>query len=249
MGVKKTSNADKIKDKLYDETYHASSINGSSSAAQVVVPWLMDTIKPKSVIDFGCGLGAWLQCFKKHGVNSVRGIDGGHINKKELLIPKNEYIEMDFCNIQQKKIGKYDLAMSLETAEHLPSKCADEFVSAMANSANVIFFSAAIPRQGGIYHLNEQWPDYWSTKFSKHGFVAIDIRFMFLSNNRIPWWYRENMLLYVKGKNLYGLEDYIYNPDFVLIHKDVLIRYTSVKKYIIHKAHKFAQHRGLLNIK
>jgi hypothetical protein len=33
----------------------------------------------------------------------------------------------------------------------------------------VVLFSAAIPFQGGVGHINEQWPDYWVKYFSKTG--------------------------------------------------------------------------------
>ena len=53
---------------------------------------------------------------------------------------------------------RFDLALSLEVAEHLPPECGSEFVQTLTDLSSVILFSAAIPFQGGTDHLNEQWP-------------------------------------------------------------------------------------------
>src|SRR5690606_34222821 len=94
---------------------------------------------------------------------------------------------------------KYDMAISLEVAEHLPESAADTFVESLTSHASIILFSAAIPQQGGQYHVNEQWPNYWNEKFKKRGFQAFDIlRSEFWNNEHVPWWYRQNMVFFVK---------------------------------------------------
>ena len=44
--------------------YFNASGSGSRSSAEVVVPMLMDWLKPASVIDLGCGTGEWLATFR-----------------------------------------------------------------------------------------------------------------------------------------------------------------------------------------
>ena len=89
------------------------------------------------------------------------------------------------------KLNKtFDLAMSLEVAEHLPSDQAEIFVETLTKLAPVILFSAAIPGQGGMGHINEQWPDYWVNLFIKKGYQPIDyIRRKICNNDRVQWWY------------------------------------------------------------
>ena len=48
-----------------------------------------------------------------------------------------------------------DLAISLEVAEHLPSSSAAAFITTLVKAAPCICFSAALPHQGGVRHLNE----------------------------------------------------------------------------------------------
>lgn len=68
----------------------------------------------------------------------------------------------------------FDLACALEVAEHLPADVANQFVALLVNAAPVEVFSAAIPRQGGKGHVNEQWPTYWASLFANHGYMAVD---------------------------------------------------------------------------
>src|SRR5690606_23594368 len=78
----------------------------------------------------------------------------------------------------------------------------DTFVESLTSHASIILFSAAIPQQGGQYHINEQWPNYWNEKFKKRGFQAFDIlRSEFWNNEQVLWWYRQNMVFFVKQGN------------------------------------------------
>src|SRR5262249_14104781 len=69
---------------------------------------------------------------------------------------------------------RFDLAICLEVAEHLPSDCAADLVTNLCNAADVVLFSAATPGQGGTRHINEQRPSYWSHLFSRNGYRCLD---------------------------------------------------------------------------
>src|SRR5690606_7975348 len=93
---------------------------------------------------------------------------------------------------------RFDLAISLEVAEHLPAERAAGFVVELVALAPVVLFSAAIPGQGGVNHINEQWPAYWASLFDRMGFAPIDIfRQAIWNDNRVAWWYKQNLVLYV----------------------------------------------------
>lgn len=164
---------------------------------EIIVPEIMKLINPKSVVDIGCGLGTFLNVFKRLGVNDILGIDGPWVDKELLYkyIDSEEFKEFDL----EKKIKlekRYDLAISLEVAEHLKEDSADIFIQNLVNSGKVILFSAAIPGQGGQNHINEQWLTYWEEKFRKHNYIIHDIiRPLFWDNSEIFWWYKQNMVL------------------------------------------------------
>jgi len=174
-----------------------------------IAPFVYDLIKPQSVIDVGCGLGSFLKAFKQMGVKKVMGIDGKWCNKELLFenITANEFLEKDL----EKPINigkKFDLAISTEVAEHLTVERANSFVDDLTNLSDIVLFSAAIPNQGGDHHYNEQWIDYWESKFSRYNFVMYDVlRPQFWNNDQIFWWYRQNMVLFIKqDKNVQGLD-------------------------------------------
>jgi len=153
--------------------------------------------KINSAVDFGCGLGAWLAALKNSGITEIKGYDGNWIDTEKLEIPKECFAAVDL----EKKIvteKRYDLAISIEVAEHLPEKSAKIFVETLASASDIILFSAAIPYQGGENHLNEQWQDYWYSLFEEVGYLGIDIRSLIWNDNRIGYIQRQNIMLYVK---------------------------------------------------
>ncbi|MGH6841445.1 MAG: hypothetical protein ACREDV_05045, partial [Methylocella sp.] len=92
----------------------------------------------------------------------------------------------------------FDLALCLETAEHLLPEAAVPFVESLTRVAPVIVFSAAIPRQGGTGHFNEQWPSYWAKLFASRGYECLDLLRDYLwANDAVEVWYRQNMLCFV----------------------------------------------------
>lgn len=87
--------------------------------------------------------------------------------------------------------------MSVEVAEHLPASRATSFVADLTSLAPLVLFSAAIPHQGGIAHLNERWHDYWADRFGAHDCIPIYcLRLRIWSDPAVAWYYAQNMILY-----------------------------------------------------
>ncbi|MFS0840343.1 class I SAM-dependent methyltransferase [Paenibacillus sp. 1P03SA] len=196
---------------VYNPDFFKSQQDGSRKSAMEVVPILLDLINPESVIDIGCGTGAWLSVFKDGGVREILGVDGDYVNEDMLQIPKENFRKHDLTTFFSS--GKqFDLVVSLEVGEHLPPACAETFVNTLVTHGDAVLFSAAIPYQGGKNHINEQWPDYWAGLFHKKGFAAIDcIRGRIWENAHVQWWYAQNTLLYVREEALSryaSLQDY-----------------------------------------
>ncbi len=195
--------------KFYDKMVKRSKVNNKTSS-QVIVPIITDLIRPQSVVDVGCALGVWTDTFKKAGnVREVLGIDGDWVDKNKLLIGKDEF---RYHNLETKLVidKKYDLAVSLEVAEHISGEHAGVFVDNLVNLSDCILFSAAIPNQGGTLHVNEQWQSYWIKKFKARGYSCFDyIRPQIWDNDRVSLCYRQNTLLFVKESMLddLGLRD------------------------------------------
>jgi SAM-dependent methyltransferase len=176
---------------------HDINLHNGKSALEVV-PILVDLFKPKSVVDIGCGLGDWLSTFQKNGVEKILGVDGNWVNKNNLYIKEDHFLEQNLT-IPLRLNQKFDLAMSLEVAEHLPESAADTFIETLTNLSDNIVFSAAVPNQGGQNHINEQWHTYWIEKFEQKGFYCHDIiRPLIWDNEKVEWWYKQNILHFTK---------------------------------------------------
>ena len=182
---------------VYSTGFFEDQMHGSEAAARKIVPLVVDLIHPKSVVDIGCGVGGWLKVFRESGIGRIVGVDGDYVDQKLLMIPSDCFHSADLK--QPVSLGKFDLAMSLEVAEHLPEECADQFVATLVAHAPVILFSAAVPHQGGTHHINEQWPSYWVKKFGEHGYACFDcIRHLIWDDQAIPFWYRQNIFIFIR---------------------------------------------------
>ena len=186
----------------YDFNFYNGQIHPSYQSAKIIVPFLIKYFNPSSVIDVGCGMGTWLKSFIEYGVSDVIGIDGNYINVDRLLIQKENFLPH---NLRSSLVldRKFDLAISLEVAEHLPSKSADIFIDSLTNLSSIIYFSAGIPFQGGTDHINEQWQSYWATKFQERNFGAYDIiRPVIWGNSSVQACYAQNGIVYINIEEL-----------------------------------------------
>lgn len=180
----------------YDKQFYAVGQAGAISSASVIVPLLLELISPKRVVDVGCGEGWFAKAFEDAGCEVV-GLDGEYA---EPVI--ENFIGCDL-ELGLPVEGGFDLAVSLEVAEHLPEYRADSFIAELCSLAPVIAFSAAIPGQGGTHHVNEQWPAYWVERFQAQGFkVTGDLRWRIWNDDRVENWYRQNLLLAVKADQM-----------------------------------------------
>ncbi|MDH5472002.1 MAG: class I SAM-dependent methyltransferase [Gammaproteobacteria bacterium] len=197
--------------------------------ANTIIQAVLDILPEiHSVVDFGCGVGAWLAAIKDRGIDNIQGFDGPWVDQNLLTIPLENFKRTDLSQeilLDQ----KYDLAISLEVAEHLPETSARTFVKSITNASDFVLFSAAIPLQGGTHHVNEQWQDYWASLFKEHNYETIDlIRAQIWDDEKIPYWYKQNILMFVKQERLADLK--IHHPDsstsklpLRLVHPDIYL--------------------------
>ncbi|MBK5214576.1 MAG: methyltransferase domain-containing protein [Flavobacteriaceae bacterium] len=186
----------------YKHTLHTH----NPTSAEIILPYVFNIVNPQSVLDIGCGNGSWLKVCKDLGVKEIFGVDGIQVPTEELMIGDDKFLKYDLT----KKLDlerKFDIVISLEVAEHLSEDSANTFIDSLTKHASVVLFSAAIPEQGGQYHLNEQWPKYWQEKFKNRGFQTFDIlRTEFWDNENVLWWYKQNMILFVnEGESAFNL--------------------------------------------
>jgi len=188
----------------YDPEFYNYIDEGASESARHVIDRLLETLPQpvESVLDVGCGAGAWLSVWKQRGAR-VLGIDGDYVRGEMLSIDGEEFLAHDLARGFELP-RKFDLVQCLEVAEHLPADGAETLVSSLCAHADMVLFSAAPPGQGGENHINERPYSYWRDLFQRRGYRMYDpLRQAIAGNRAIKPWYRYNSFLYV-GKQAQG---------------------------------------------
>lgn len=207
----------------------------NSKAPKEVVPIVMDIVQPKSVLDVGCGLGTWLHAFDELGLCDYLGVDGEYVDKNHLKIGEDRFISQDLRKPWSLS-RKFDVVISLEVAEHLEESYAEHFVKTLVEHGDVIIFSAAIPGQGGQYHVNEQWLSYWVRLFAKQQFNYHDVlRSRIWNNHNVDVWYKQNMVLFCKAGHPLNQELSGISSEYVdLVHPDLFQFYLKRLERVEH---------------
>jgi SAM-dependent methyltransferase len=182
-------------------TYYAEDMyerDRTGDSARILVPMVIALTHPASVVDVGCGRGAWLGEFKANGIDKIVGLDGDYLKPSMLRFPPECFRPTDLSSKFDIPGGPYDLAISLEVAEHLPPANARHLVRQLTLAAPQVLFSAAPPGQGGEGHINCQPLSYWRKIFEDFGFKMLDpFRPRLRDDRRVAWWYRQNAVLFV----------------------------------------------------
>lgn len=192
---------------VYDTRFYDYIRDGAVRSARALLPLLLADLPLTSVLDVGCGEGAWLSVWRALGVADVMGLDGDYVNRSRLLVKAEEFRPHNLAT--PFALGRrFDLVQSLEVAEHLPEQAAAGLVCSLTAHADLVLFSAAPPGQGGEDHISERPYEYWRALFAANGFVALDpVRAALAGNDGVEPWYRYNTLLYVRRERLAALPE------------------------------------------
>lgn len=195
----------------YSDKFYSSVDRRASDTATIVFKTLRNYLHVESIVDAGCGSGAWVRSAIAEGMVRAYGIDlgsslnliSGNISFKEILANGKLILkERDFVEDSESKLPSADLAICLEVAEHLPTKIATTVVAQLTEASKFVVFSAAQPGQGGTYHINERPLEYWVKEFAKYDFVPFDpFREVLRKGNNVPRFYALNMLLFVSKES------------------------------------------------
>ncbi len=172
-------------------------------SARIITNIVYDQFRPARLIDLGAGCGVYSHLFAQKGVEVV-AVDG--------VIPPAEHsypvpIQVRDLTVPFENVwGKFDLALCLEVAEHIPEPLADAFLDNLLRFSDRLVLSAAQPNQGGHHHVNERPKRYWVAKLAAKGF-AYDRRetgrlLTALTAARPPYmWMIEQISVYDRAKS------------------------------------------------
>lgn len=158
-------------DAIYDSDYYARFVEGPAvRSAEAISESILLDLRPKTVVDVGCGTGPLLEALRKRGCQ-VLGLE---YSEAALQYCRTRKLDVRKFNLERDTLADdltFDVGISIEVAEHLPDKAAGRYVDLLARLSSVFVFTAAPPGQGGNDHVNEQPPSYWISKFRAVGFV------------------------------------------------------------------------------
>lgn len=198
----------------YTRDYYAENWRTAQIGAEVVLPEVFEVMGiPESLIDLGCGAGAWSYVAQRLGVGLVLGIDGEWARAEwERMMPITAFIGADLETVagrgavvrELQQIPRFRAGICVEVMEHLSPKAATFSLAILLTEVDWLIFGAATPGQGGSLHVNEQPHAYWRERLELAGFeevhgmrpesaVGTEINWGFQVSVSIPFWYRDNI--------------------------------------------------------
>lgn len=182
----------------YSDDFYAYQQISALASARSVAPLVMRQLRPLTILDVGCGAGAWVRAYGECGALHVVGVDGDDVRPNQLLFDPARFHAIDVAGVF--RMGReFDLVQCLEVAERLDPAAGEALLDNLVAHSPLVLFSAAPPGQGGENHINERPYDYWRDRFQGRGYALYDFlrpQLRFLCS--VEHWYRYNMLLFVR---------------------------------------------------
>ena len=155
------------RDLVYDERFYVKGDPMKEEPYVRFVEALIELRSPQSAVDVGCGSGIMLAEFARRGV-SVRGIEGSRAAIERARL--GDWIVRANLERGVPDLGRFDLCLCIEVAEHLSARSAPALVEGLTRLSDVVVFTAAQPGQRGTIHMNLQPKSYWRDLFVAHDF-------------------------------------------------------------------------------
>jgi SAM-dependent methyltransferase len=174
---------------VWDEWLHAQNLYVDRPPFR----YLWDKFGPGSILDVGCGLGAYLQAFRTWGARETVGIDGFD-NSGAVLRPE-AYRRHDLRTPLE--LGRtFDLVVCTEVIEHIDAEHEAIVLQTVSRHARgLILFSAARPGQPGVGHVNCKPMDYWLDRWAHAGWEPDVFDTLAVRSLSTFFWFRRNLIV------------------------------------------------------
>jgi SAM-dependent methyltransferase len=157
--------------------------------------WIKARLNPTRVVDLGCGPGMHVYALQENQVNAVGYDTDIRVDNKPFLHRASMFDVTDPA----------DLVLCFEVAEHLPYEQSDLVVDSMIRNMErrgILIWTAAIPGQGGVGHINCQYKPFWLQKFADRGLVRMsDLELEMLTYVQQGYhmgWFVQNAMVFIK---------------------------------------------------
>jgi SAM-dependent methyltransferase len=166
--------------------------------------YLAERFLPTSVLDIGCGIGAYPQLFRSLGTHEVLGVDGLHPG--DVALPAGAYLQHDLA--QRLDLGRtFDLVICVEVAAHIEDRHATTLIRTVtAHARDTVIFSAAEPCQPGNMHINCRPIADWLERFAAAGWIPDLTGTLGMRALSSLSWFRRNLGILRRGSREGGAE-------------------------------------------
>lgn len=171
---------------------------------QTLAAALVEVMEFRDHLDVGCGQGLLIEPLVTRHSKDSYGFEGS-ADALEFMAPEVRP-RVQTRTVDQLSVDRsYDLVSCVEVLEHVPELESDRAVEFITRSArNFVYFSAAIPGQAGIGHINCQPSLFWILAFQRHGF-ALDLPRSGALVDRIrgmkpAHWLPQNALIFARSR-------------------------------------------------
>lgn len=154
--------------------------------------------KAKSVVDLGCGIGAYVNVLRYNNIDT-NGYDGNP-NTIELSNGVAEITDLtEPLNFKK----EHDWVLCLEVGEHIPKRYETVLLDNLdRNNTKGIVLSWAIKGQGGYGHVNEQNNETIKSLMKSRGY-SNDIQ----AENQLRklstlWWFKNSIMVFRKQQEI-----------------------------------------------
>lgn len=154
---------------FYRESYYLS-LHQRVWRAPVIGGAILAALKPKTVIDIGCGAGEFVDYCLKSGI-VARGVERSEEVRKALIFPEEFVTYYDLRSpIRLVEEDTFDLALCFNVAEHIDPECEKTFVENVSHFANRVLFSASSDYNGeSLRIINLKTKSHWRSLFEEQG--------------------------------------------------------------------------------
>jgi len=187
----------------------------------------------KSSMDVGCGMAAFSKVLQDSEVPNIILSDHPAIDISQCFVKENfRFIP---CNLDNDlpDVVKVDLIICTEVLEHLSNIRSKEVLKYLTLCSDIILFSAAIPRQGGLGHINEQRHQYWIDLFEKEGYSCFDkFKINLLEKDEVVYWLRQNLFIFYRNQSSDSKlnTNRLFTKDFELVNNYILNKPIGIKE-------------------
>lgn len=210
---------------LYPSKFYSLRDRQTRYTCSAVYPILFKHLRASditSVVDIGCGTATWLSAIREFNPScSLHGFEGPWLPRKNQEQILEAGIKLTISNFSDSSlypsIVSADLCICLEVLEHIPIDLHPAFIERFLSGSSNILFSCAPPYQGGSGHVGERSLSNLLPIFRDLGYSVCDLfRDKIWTDNQIPFWYRQNLVLFSRV-----IPDYLPLP-LDIIHPDLL---------------------------